>query len=121
MGIARRVYAAACFIGVLGLLVLAVAPDDVTAMAGVVLVGGIALSVIRSVSGIWVNRRAASDVRATVQSFLARTEYLGEILLGIALGLLAQATSIAAAMLGAATLVVRSSAGRTVRGRRSDG
>jgi len=74
-------------------------------MAGVLLVGGISFSVTRCVSVIWVNRRATSDVRATLHSFLAQAEYLGEISLGIALGSLAQATSIAVAMLGACALV----------------
>jgi len=119
VGVARRVYAAACFIGALGLIVLALAPDDVTAMAGVLLVGGIALSVTRCVSVIWVNRRTTTDVRATVQSFLAQAEYFGEISLGIALGILAQASSIAVAMMGscalvacAGVLVIRSRSGR---------
>ncbi len=44
-------------------------------------------------------------MRATVQSFLAQAEYLGEISLGIALGNLAQATSISVAMLGSCALV----------------
>lgn len=105
VGVARRVYAAACFIGALGLLVLALAPDDVTGMAGVLLVSGIAWTVTRCVSVIWVNRRTTSDVRATVQSFLAQAEYVGEIVLGIALGIVAQATSIAVAMLGSCALV----------------
>ena len=119
VGVARRDYAAACFIGAVGLIVLAGAPDDLTGMSGVLLVGGIAMPVTRCVSVIWVNRRASSDVRATVHSFLAQAEYLGEISLGIALGILAQATSIAAAMTGACALaacagvlVVRSRAGR---------
>ena len=119
VGDTRRVYAAACFIGALGLIVLAGAPDDVTGMAGVLLVSGIALTVTRCVSVIWVNRRATSDVRATVQSFLAQAEYFGEIILGITLALIAQATSIATAMMGscaliacAGVLVVRSRAGR---------
>ncbi|MBI1813659.1 MAG: MFS transporter [Deltaproteobacteria bacterium] len=119
VGVGRRVYSAACIIGALGLIVLAVAPDDITAMAGVLLVSGISLTVTRCVSVIWVNRRATSDVRATVQSFLAQAEYFGEISLGIALGILAQATSIAVAMMGscaliacAGALVVRSRAER---------
>ena len=118
-GVARRVYAMACGIGALGLLVLAAAPDDVAGMAGVLLVGGIAWTVTRAVSVIWVNRRTSSDVRATLQSFLAQAEYLGEISLGVTLGILAQATSIAFAMMGASMLVlgaglliVRSRAGR---------
>jgi hypothetical protein len=68
---------------------------------------------------IWVNRRATSDVRATVQSLLAQAEYFGEISLGITLGVLAQATSIAVALMGscalaagAGVLVGRSRAGR---------
>jgi MFS transporter, DHA3 family, tetracycline resistance protein len=105
VGVGRRVYAAACFIGALGLAILALAPDDLTAMAGVLLVGGISWTVTRCVSVIWINRRATSDVRATVQSFLAQAEYLGEIFFGIGLGVLAQATSIAVAMLGACALV----------------
>jgi predicted MFS family arabinose efflux permease len=119
VGVARRMYAAACFIGALGLVLLGLAPDDAAGMAGVLLVGGIAWSVTRCVSVIWVNRRATSDVRATVQSFLAQAEYFGEIVLGIALGILAQATSIATAMIGGAALVagaglliLRSRAGR---------
>jgi hypothetical protein len=75
-------------------------------MAGVLLVEGVAWPVTRCVSVIWVNRRATSDVRATVQSFLAQAEYLGEISLGILLGILAQATSIAVAMTGSCALAV---------------
>lgn len=119
VGVARRVYAAACLIGALGLLVLALAPDYATGMAGVVLVAGIAWALARTVSVIWVNRRTTRDVRATVQSFLAQAEYLGEIVLGIGLGILAEATTIAIAMAGAcalvagtAVLVIRSHAGR---------
>ncbi|MEJ7653670.1 MAG: hypothetical protein WKH64_10185 [Chloroflexia bacterium] len=119
VGVARRVYAAACFIGALGMIVLAYAPDDVAGSAGVLLVGGVALTVTRTVGEIWVNRRATSDVRATVQSFLAQVEYFGEIVCGVALGVLAQLTSITVAfvcscalMACAGVMVVRSHAGR---------
>lgn len=101
---ARRLYTAACLLGALGLAVFAAAPDDATAMAGVLLVEGIAWPVTRCVSEIWVNRRASSDVRATVQSFLSQAEYLGEIALGITLGLLAQATNISVAITGSCAL-----------------
>jgi MFS family permease len=70
VGVARRVYALTCFIGMLGLVVLAVAPDALIGGAGVLLVSGIAFNVTRTVSVIWVNRRTTSDVRATVHSFL---------------------------------------------------
>ncbi len=105
VGVARRVYAAACFVGALGLFVLAVAPDEVVGIAGVLLVSGIAWTVTRCVGVIWVNRRVASEVRATVQSFLAQAEYAGEIVLGVSLGLVAQASGIGASMLGACALV----------------
>jgi MFS family permease len=123
-GVARRVYAASCFFGALGLIMLAHAPDDVSGMAGVLLVGGIAWTVIRSVSVIWVNRRATSDVRATVQSFLGQAESSGEIIGGLALGVLAQASSITVALTCssalltcAGILVVRSRAGRAPEAR----
>ncbi len=119
VGVARRMYAATCFIGALGLIVLAHAPDEITGMAGVLLVGGVAWTVIRSVSVIWVNRRATSDVRATVQSFLGQVESMGEIVGGLALGVLAQASSITVALTGSCALltcagvvVMRSHAGR---------
>lgn len=104
-GVARRVYAAACFVGALGLLVLAGAPDAIIGGVGVLLVGGIALTVTRAVGEIWVNRRITSDVRATVQSFLAQVEYVGEIVCGGALGLLAQGTTIPIAFAFAAVLI----------------
>lgn len=103
-GVGRRVYAAACGLGALGVLLLAVAPDSVTASAGVLLVAGIAWPVTEAVGAIWVNSRATSDVRATVQSMLAQMEYLGEILFGIALSVLASETSIAGALVGACVL-----------------
>jgi MFS family permease len=106
VGVARRAYAAACGIGALGVLLLAAAPDAVTGSAGVLLAAGIAWSVTRAVGAIWVNSRATSDVRATVQSFLAQIKYLGEILCGILLGILAQATSTRGALAGACALVI---------------
>lgn len=94
VGVARRVYTAACAVGALGLLAVAYAPSDIPAMAGVLLVSGLAWPVTRSVSVVWVNRRASSDVRATMQSLLAQAEGFGELSAEIALGLLAHASSI---------------------------
>ena len=118
-GVARRLYAFVCFVGAFGLLLLAHAPNDLAGMAGVLIVGGIAWTVIRSVSVIWVNRRATSDVRATVQSFLGQVESMGEIAGGLALGIVAQASSITVALTcssafvaTAGLLVTRSTAGR---------
>jgi hypothetical protein len=101
---ARHIYALACFSGAFGLALLVLAPDSATGSAGVLVVGGIALTVTRAVGVIWVNRRATSEVRATVQSFLAQAEYLGEITLGVAFGVLAQATTISISFAAAAVL-----------------
>lgn len=105
-GAARHLYAAACAIGALGLLLLARAPDALFGGAGVLLVGGVALVTTRTVGAIWINRRTTSDVRATVQSLLAQAEYAGEILCGVALGVLAQRTTITVAFACAAALLV---------------
>ncbi|MGH7339742.1 MAG: MFS transporter, partial [Candidatus Rokuibacteriota bacterium] len=99
--VAPRIYSAACLVGALGMAVLALAPDAVTGMAGVLLVRGIAWTVTRTVAVIWVNRRTASDVRATVQSFLARGG-------GIPVAMLGSCVLVASA----GVLVARSRAGR---------
>ncbi len=105
VGVARRVYAAACFIGAIGLLVLVAAPGFLIGSAGVLLVGGVGLTVTRAVGVIWVNRRTTSDVRATMQSMLAQAEYSGEILFGITLGAIAQVTSISLAFTCSAAII----------------
>lgn len=104
-GGARRMFALACAIGAVGLLILAMAPDATAAMAGIVLVGGVTMSVTRSVGAIWVNRRVTSDVRATVQSFVAQAEYTGEILVGFGLALVAAGGGVTAAIWVAAALL----------------
>jgi MFS family permease len=121
-GVARRVYALACVIGAGALVLVAQAPDSVTAMAGIVLVSGIAMSVTRTVGVIWVNRRVTSDVRATVQSFLAQAEYSGEIVIGFGLALAATGGSVVTAIMAsaailalAALLVFRAAEGRAAR------
>jgi MFS family permease len=123
IGVARRTYSAACFVGVLGLIVLAYAPSALTGGVGLLLVGGIAFNVTRAVSVIWVNRRTTSDVRATVHSFLSQAETIGEIFGGLALALLAQAASTSVALMTsgaliacAGALVVRSCADRAAVG-----
>jgi predicted MFS family arabinose efflux permease len=105
VGDARRVYALTCFIGVLGLLVLASAPDAIIGGAGVLLVSGIAINVTRMVSVIWVNRRTTSDVRATVRSFLDQAEAIGEICGGFALAVIAGAAGISITLITSAALI----------------
>ncbi|MFF2845047.1 MFS transporter [Streptomyces sp. NPDC058001] len=91
---ARRGYVWACAAGAFGLAVLAVAPDGVTASAAVLLIAGTALPLTRTIGMIWVNQRTTGDVRATVHSFLAQAEYLGEILCGAVLAGVAAAAGL---------------------------
>jgi MFS family permease len=112
VGVARRVYALACVVGTLGLVVLAIAPNAVTGSLGVLLVAGIAFNVTRAISVIWVNRRTSSDVRATVHSFLSQAESVGEICAGFALAFLAHTAGTTATLVTAGA--VMATAGVTV-------
>jgi hypothetical protein len=103
---AQAVYACVCVLGAAGMGLLALAPSAALGMLGVLTVGGIFFSVSRIVSVIWINGRATSDVRATVHSFLAQSEYLGEILLGVTVSFIARAAGIDAALLSAGALVL---------------
>jgi MFS family permease len=104
IGVARQVYVLSCFVGVLGLLVLAFAPNALIGSVGVLLWSGIASIVTRAVSVIWVNRRTTSDVRATVHSFLSQADMVGKSLGGFALAVLAQAVGSSAALVTAGAL-----------------
>ncbi len=104
-GASRWMYVGSCSLGVIGAVLLAVAPDDVTAASGVLLFNGIASPVTRSVGEILVNSRATSQVRATVHSFMSQAESGGEIMFGLSLGMLAGAAGIEWGFWGAALLV----------------
>jgi MFS family permease len=104
-GVARRLSVGGCALGLVGLVVFAAAPDPRWAVAGALAVSGVTRPVLRAVSEIWVNRRATSDVRATMGSFLSQAEHLGEITFGLLLAAVAQASSLPAAVLGSAVLI----------------
>jgi MFS family permease len=101
---AVRGYVVACAAGVVGLLALAGAPEGVSASAAVLLVAGIAVPLTRTIGTIWVNRQTGSDVRATVHSFLAQAEYLGEIVAGLAIAVVARTAGLSGALLACAAL-----------------
>lgn len=103
-------YALACFLGTLGLLLLAMAPNALIGSLGVLLVSGIGYNVTRAVSVVWVNRRTPGPVRATVHSFLSQAETVGEVLGGGTLAALAQAAGIAATLLTSAALLAATGA-----------
>src|SRR3989440_1194655 len=105
VGVARRMYTLACFIGVFGLLVLAEAPNALIGGAGVLLVSGITVNVTRIVSVIWVNERTSSAVRATVRSFLDLAEAIGQICGGFTLAVIAGAAGMSMSLLTPAVLM----------------
>jgi MFS family permease len=122
-GVPRITLLVSTVVAVIGLLLLGHAPSVEAGIAGVVLVGGVAWTLIHSVSAIWVNRRTTSDVRATVHSFLGQTESVGEISGGIVMAVLAQSASITVALTASAALIAvsavviaRSRAGRATGG-----
>ena len=109
------------FVGAFGLLLPAHTPNDLADMEGLLIVGGSVCTMIRSVSVIWENRRATRNVRATVRSFLGRVESMGGLAGGLALVIVAQASSITVPSTGscalvatAGLLVARSTTGRVL-------
>ena len=129
-GVARRTYIGGCALGAVGLVVFANAPDGRYAVAAVFLVSGAAHpgAVVRAVAEIWVNRRTTSDVRATVHSLLSQSEHVGEVLCGLLLAALAQASATTSLMAAALLLGGRRhgrrdagarALGRALRGRRA--
>lgn len=83
---------------------------DRTRGAGVLLARGISFNVTRAITVIWVDRRATSDVRTTLHSFLSQAESTGEIIGGFALAALAQAGGISVTLLTSATLIAATGA-----------
>jgi hypothetical protein len=102
---ARRAYAAGCLAGVFGLVMLAIAPDVIVGGIGLLLASGVAFSVTRAVSVIWVNRRTTSDIRATIHSFLSQAETVGEVVGGLALVLTAQAAGMPTTFIASGALI----------------
>lgn len=105
VGAARRTYALACFIGVLGMVVLAYASSALIAVIGILLASGITFNVTRPVSVVWVNRRTTSEVRATVHSCLSQAESIGEIFGGFALTVLAESGGVSVALVASGGLI----------------
>ncbi len=104
VAVARPAYAIACGVGAVGLLLFTVAPDQVTASAAILLFRGLAEPFSRTIATLWVNARTSADVRATVHSFLAQAEYLGEITCGLGLAVLAGAAGLSAVLACCAVL-----------------
>jgi MFS family permease len=110
VGVARRTYVAACGIGAAGLIVFAQAPNTQAAVAGAVLVRGIAFPTVRVAGTILVNRRTPSEARATVHSMLSQSENAGEIICGLVLAVVASAASPTVTLMMSALLVAAAGA-----------
>jgi MFS family permease len=91
---ALRGYGLACAAGTVGLIALALAPEELSASAAVLVFAGIAVPLTRTLGTIWVNHHTTSDVRATVHSLLAQAEYVGEIVGGLAFAAVATAAGL---------------------------
>lgn len=98
-------YALAAIVGVLGMLLLAFAPDPILGATAVVLLNGIVTPLTRVISTIWVNTRTTADIRATTHSFLAQLEYLGEIACGLTISAIARLTTVSLALTTCAALL----------------
>jgi MFS transporter, DHA3 family, tetracycline resistance protein len=105
VGVAKRTYVAACAIGTVGFVMFAQAPSTEAAVAGALLVRGIAFPIVRAAATILVNRRAPSEARATVHSLLSQSENAGEFICGLALVATATATSSTVTLMASAGLV----------------
>ena len=103
-GVARSAYVGACAVGSAGLLLFAHAPSASWAVAGALLVRGLALPTIRVGATVMVNRRTASETRATVHSLLSQAENLGEVVFGLVLALVAGVASSAVTLSASAVL-----------------
>jgi len=104
-GAARRAYAVGCLAGASGLVMLALAPDVIIGGIGLLLASGVAFSITRAVSVIWVNQRTTSDIRATIHSLLSQAETVGEVVGGLALVVTAQAAGMSAAFVSSGALI----------------
>lgn len=100
------VYRNVGILGSAGLLLFALAPNAQLAVVGVLVVSGIVMTVLRTVSVIWSNEHASSDVRATVQSLLSLSEHGGEIVIGFSLALVANRFGISLAMIGSCVVLL---------------
>ncbi len=114
VGVPRRTFVLICVIGAAGLVLFAAAPNTPTAVAGLLLVSGIADPVRRAAAAIWVNQRTVSAVRATVHSMLSQAENVGEAAIGTALAVVAASSTVGAILCSAVLFVV--AAGLVARG-----
>ena len=99
--VADRVYVAGCVAGTVGVLTFGLAPNTALVVSGALLVRGVSLPITRLASTVVVNRRATTESRATIHSLLSQAENLREVLLGLAIAVVATASLTASLLLSA--------------------
>ena len=103
--VARRAYSLSCAVSAAGVALFASASSLAAAIAAALVVAALG-PITRVTATIRVNRRTTSEVRATVHSLLSWSENLGEIVLGLALALIAAKATATTAIVGSAVLLV---------------
>ena len=103
---ARRDYVLACIVGVLGLLLIGLIPSFAPAFVGIILMDGVSGKLTRTLASIQVNKATTDNVRATVHSFLAQCEYIGEIVVGLGIAVLAKRSGSTAFIGGAIIMLI---------------
>ena len=101
-----RTYSIASSIGAFGLLLLATSFTFEVAAVSVLIVGGVAMSVMRTISVVWANKNSTNEIRATIQSFLSLAENVGEVTLGFCLAVVASYAGIPAALVGSCVVLL---------------
>lgn len=101
----RRGIVITCVVATVGVIGLAVAPEVNTGSLAVVGAAG-ALPLTRTFITIWINEQTGSAVRATVHSLLAQAKYLGEIVGGLAIAVIAHRSTMSTALLTSGVLLM---------------
>src|SRR6266540_4489851 len=67
-------------------------------------ISGIALPLTRTIGTVWVNRQTSGETRATVHSFLAQAEYVGEIVCEFGIAAVARFAGLSLALVACGAL-----------------
>lgn len=124
---ALRGYGIACAAGAVGLIGPSRRPRGSECQRGRAARRGDREALTRTIGTIRVNRQTSGDVRATVHSFLAQAEYVGEIACGLAIAVVARFAGLSLALMtcgalfAVAILLIQRIGGRSPGQARSHG
>jgi len=95
---AKMVMIFACSFGAISLGIISMASSAPLVIISILMASGITLPINRTVTTIWVNQRCHNNIRATIHSFLSQVEYLGEIICGLTIAVVARSLGSSGAM-----------------------